>query len=360
MSAADPWGSTARDRLLATALLPGVAFDRAVPARLAHLDADPADPPPDLSPSVRAAWSRAVADPRFPALVAAERRALDRLGAWWLTPLDPDWPPGLPPLGVLRGLGRLPRAGLAIVGARRADGYGLDITRRVARAAVERGFAVISGGAFGVDHAAHRAALDAGGDTVVVLGSGLAHPSPAAHRALFDAAIARGALVSPFACARTAARWTFPKRNAWIAGLASAVVVAQAGARSGALHTARAALAAGQPVYAAPGPMDAPLHAGCHALLAEGARVLTAPDAWAAAAPAPAPAPADETLEPPEHTALWRAAGAEPRPLAELAEAAGLPIAAAAGAATLLELDGWLRAAPGGRYARATSNRRPA
>ncbi|MCB9553020.1 MAG: DNA-protecting protein DprA [Myxococcales bacterium] len=335
-----------RERLLAASLLRGVSPAAALPALLDAPDrlADP----PGLSPRLRAAWQTALHDPALPRALAAEREALTRRGAWYLTPADPDWPRGLPPLGVLRGRGRLTTPALAIVGARAADPHGRELAARIARAAVERGHAVVSGGAFGIDHAAHRAALDAGGDTLVVLGSGLDHPSPQSHRALFAAAEARGALLSPFPCARTAAAWTFPQRNAWIAGLAVAVVVVQATLQSGALHTARAALARDLPVWVVPGSIDAPLHAGCHALVAEGARLLTDPAAWAGALRPAVATPA----EPREHRALWRAAAAEPRPLDALAADAGLSIEDAAIAATLLELDGWLRPAPGGRYAR--------
>lgn len=335
-----------RERLLAASLLRGVSPAAAIPALLAA--PDPLDDPPGLPPRLRAAWRKAIHDPALPRALAAERQALAHRGAWYLTPTDPDWPANLPPLGVLRGRGRLTTPALAIVGARAADPHGRELAARIARAAVERGHAIVSGGAFGIDHAAHRAALDAGGDTLVVLGSGLDHPSPQSHRALFAAAETRGALLSPFPCARTAAAWTFPQRNAWIAGLAVAVVVVQATLQSGALHTARAALARGVPVWVVPGSIDAPLHAGCHALVAEGARLLTHPAAWAGAAPTAPAAPA----EPPEHRALWRAAAAEPRPLDALATDAGLPIEDAAIAATLLELSGWLRPAPGGRYAR--------
>jgi len=256
-------------------------------------------------------------------------------------------------------LGTLPTApGLAIVGARSADPYGLELAGRVAQSAVQRGLSVISGGAFGIDAAAHRAALAAGGHTTVVLGSGLEKLAPATHRGLFHQVLtAGGALVSPFPCGQGAAPWTFPRRNPWIAGLARAVVVVQAGARSGTLYTARAALAAGIPVFAVPGPLDSPLHAGCHLLVGEGARLLTAVDAWqvggarpAAAAKAPRPSAASP---PPFGEALWQAAGAEPRVLAELAADAGLSAPEALALATELELSGWLRAAPGGRYARA-------
>ena len=195
--------------------------------------------------------------------LAAELGALDRLGASWITPLDHAWPVGAPP-GVLRVLGRLPPAGLGVVGARRADPYGLDLATAVARTAVNRGYAVVSGGAYGIDRAAHVSALAAGGRTVVVLGAGLDHPTPCAHAEVFAWARVEGAVVSPFPCAWRAARWTFPRRNPWIAALSHTLVVVQASSRSGALHTVRAAHRLGRPVYAAPGLVGSPLHAGCH------------------------------------------------------------------------------------------------
>lgn len=352
-----PWGDSARQHLLASALVPGISAERAVAARLTQLRTDPGCPPdwppPALDRGARSRWRAAAHDPRFAARVAAERAALDRLGAWYLTPLDRRWGAQWP-AGILRGRGTLIDEGVAIVGARGADRYGRDVARRVAEAAVARGRAVISGGAFGIDHAAHSAALEAGGRTVVVLGSGLDRASPAAHRGLFDAAMRRGAVVSPFPCAQTAARWTFPRRNPWIAALSAAVIVVQAGRQSGALHTARAALERGIPVYVVPGPMDAPLHAGCHALVDEGARLLTTVDAWADdALPPPEPDPQRADGMAPDHRALWLVCSVEARPIAELAADAGLSIDVALQAATVLELDGMLRAVPGGRYARA-------
>ncbi|MEZ4472898.1 MAG: DNA-processing protein DprA [bacterium] len=255
------------------------------------------------------------------------------------------------PSGWLRVMGSLPPApGLAIVGARGADPYGLELAGRIARAAVERGVWVISGGAFGVDAAAHEAALATGGSTVAVLGAGLDRPAPASHRGLFRRILdAGGGVASPFPCGQGAARWTFPRRNPWIAGLARAVVVVQAGLGSGTLHTARAALASQTPVFVVPGPFDSPLHAGCHALVAEGARLLTAVDGWCDEA-----RPAERVARSPAFgQALWRACATEARPLAELAAAAGLTAGEAMAQATALELAGWLRSAPGGRYARA-------
>lgn len=262
-----------------------------------------------------------------------ESERLERLGA---TLLDH-------PRGPLRVRGRLPTTpGVAIVGARRADPYGREIAARVARRAVVAGRHVVSGGALGIDAAAHAAALDAGGETVVVLGSGLDRPSPAAHRGLFERAARAGAVVSPFPCGTQAGRWTFPRRNPWIAELACEVVVVQASAVSGALYTARAALELGRPVFVVPGAFDNPLHAGCHLLVAEGARLLTALEQVSGADSAPEVG-----------AALWAAASDEPVSLQVLAARAEVGLAEAASMAVHLEIDGWLRPAPGGRFRRA-------
>lgn len=272
---------------------------------------------------------------------APDAEALDRLGATLHT--HPDWPDG-----ALRVRGTLPSRGVAIVGARRADASGLQIARRIATEAARRNIPVISGGAFGVDAAAHEGALAAGGPTVVVLGSGLDHPAPTTHLPLFERVLeSGGAVVSPFPCHQRAARWTFPRRNPWIAALADVVIIVQAGEKSGTLHTARAALEQGRTVFAVPGPIDHPLHVGCHRLIARGARILTAVDAWCDTA-----RPNRPRGEPTRGLALWRAA-AVVASVDELAERAGLSAVDAMTQATLLELEGWLRAEPGGRYAQA-------
>ena len=258
----------------------------------------------------------------------------------------------LPPESVLRVRGRCPvGAAVAVVGARRADAYGCDIARRVAEVAVAANVTVISGGAYGIDAAAHRAALDAGGKTVAVLGGGLAHPSPRRHLRMFTEIAISGAVVSPFPWDARPARWTFPRRNAWIAGLADDVIVVQADLRSGARHTAEGARALGRRVWAVPGSIDHPLHRGCHELIEHGAQLLARPDAWRPKSVDELPA-AGEERAPSVGEALWRAAGAEPRGLAELAVDAGLSVAEAAVMATQLEIGGWLQTFPGAQFAR--------
>lgn len=375
-------GFSAQDALIAATLCPGLPTESWTRALLEATGATPAQPElfaaeaPDWAtvapagaraPAI-AAWRAFLAGPAAER-VAAERASAARIEGRLITPIDADWPVDLPPAGVLWAqgdLGDAPR--VALVGSRKADRYGRDVTARAARAAAEAGVTVVSGGALGTDAVAHTACLDAGGRTIVVLGSGLHHPAPTTHAPLFERTRGSGAVVSPFPCDVPPGRHTFPRRNAWIAGLSAVTVVLQAGETSGALHTARAGLALGRPLYTLPGPVDSPLHQGSHALLDAGAKVLRRPESFltestllsvgvdksASARTIAARVSASSTVSPPFGLSLWQVAGAEPVPLASLAEEAGIPAAEAAALALQLELAGWLRAAPGGRFARST------
>lgn len=171
--------------------------------------------------------------------------------------------------------GQIPRheRAVAIVGARAAASEDTDRAFSLALALAERGVLVVSGGALGVDAAAHRGALGVhrdGGSTVAVLGCGLAFTYPEQHRALFDEMCARGGgLISQFPRGAPPRPWQFARRNQTIAGMCDAVVVVGAGARSGALQTARAAQALGRVVAAVPG------RPGCETLIAAGAAVVS-------------------------------------------------------------------------------------
>jgi DNA protecting protein DprA len=195
---------------------------------------------------------------------------------------SPAW---APELGELWICGLPPEApGVAVVGARASDPYGLEVSARAAEAAVSLGRVVVSGGAEGCDRAAHEAAMAAGGRTLVVLAGGLDRPYPAAHRPLFDAVVREGgAVVSAYEPGTPPRPHRFLERNAVIAALCSAVIVTRARGRSGALSTARSALALGRPVLAVPGPVGRELSAGCNALFAQGATPMTGPRALARA-----------------------------------------------------------------------------
>ena len=194
----------------------------------------------------------------------------------------PDLPRGLQRLEVRGSASLVARLGVglgvAVVGARAASRSGLDWARALGRALSFEGEVVVSGGALGIDGAAHEGALAAHAPTVVVLGTGIDVVYPLRHGPLFAAVVAGGgALVSPFAAGTTALPGRFPTRNPLIAALARAVVVVEASARSGSLGTAQAALAQGRPLYCRPGTP------GTDLLLARGAHPASSIEALVAA-----------------------------------------------------------------------------
>ncbi|AKU91220.1 DNA-processing protein DprA [Vulgatibacter incomptus] len=167
---------------------------------------------------------------------------------------------------------------VAIVGARRADLGAARLALGFGASVAAAGFAVVSGGALGVDAAAHQGALDAGGRTVAILGSGVLRPLPASNRRLFSRMLASGGgLVSELPPLEPARAEHFPRRNRLIAAVARAVVVVRAAAGSGSLYTARAMRALGRPVYVVPAPELGPASAGGEALLADGAIAVRTP-----------------------------------------------------------------------------------
>ncbi len=189
---------------------------------------------------------------------------------------------------------------IAIVGTRRMTGYGERVARELALACAAGGVVVVSGLAQGIDSAAHRGALDGGGRTVAVLGESIGQfltTVRGRRRPLVPRIRDHGALVSQYAAPLAARRWTFAKRNATIAALASAVVVVEAGAVSGALITAADARALGRTLYAVPGPLGSAASVGTNALIASGrAQALTGAEALVQRAAPPAVANDDPVL----------------------------------------------------------------
>jgi len=258
----------------------------------------------------------------------------------------------------LRLAGELGAPGLqrvALVGARDCDEYGLEMARSLAAGLAHAGVSVISGGARGVDGAAHAAALEAGGHTVVVLGTGVDVDYPAAHARLFARILAAGgALLSELEDGQEAAPWTFPRRNRIVSGLSDAVVVVRAGEKSGALITADWARRQNVPILAVPGNADHPLSRGPLQLLKAGARmVASAADLLEALglhgqeqlplSPPPLEGPA---------AAVYAALSRGPQHADELARAAGLAPGAALAALLTLELEGLAEQRPGQRFLR--------
>ncbi len=246
----------------------------------AALDAIKAGRPGPAPPAAMERWRTRV--PLLPARdeIAASLDAGIRL----VCPGDAEWPGQLADLGDeqpyvlwLRGHADLRFCCLrsvAIVGSRAATAYGSYVAAEFAASAAARGLAVISGGAFGVDAAAHRGALGAGGVTVAVLASGVSVPYPAAHAELFDAIAAQGVIVSEWPPGAHVTRLRFLVRNRVIAALATGTLVVEAGQRSGALNTARHARDLHRSLMAVPGPVTSDQSAGCHQIIRDWAGTL--------------------------------------------------------------------------------------
>lgn len=287
---------------------------------------------------------------RTAAFASADAALADaaRLGMRLLAWGDPALPPGLadlddrPPvlwaLGDVALLGDGPR--VAIVGTRRATAYGMRVARALAGAFARAGACVVSGMARGIDSAAHRAALDAGGPTIAVLGTGADLAYPTANRALHAEIGARGLLLSEYPPGERANGGSFPRRNRIIAALARLTIVVEAGVKSGALITATCANTLDRTVAAVPGAIDQPQSEGTNLLIRDGAHMLCGvEDALALMGLTRAPrvphveSGSDEAL-------VWSALGNGPVELDLLCARAGLPADRCLAAVTALELAG--------------------
>jgi DNA processing protein len=236
----------------------------------------------DAADAVRAALPRAI--PQWQVRLAGvpsadEMAGFCRAGIRLTFPGDPEWPGQLDDLGDarpyalwLRGTADLRFSCLrsvAIVGSRAATAYGCYVASEFAASIAAHGWAVISGGAYGVDAAAHRGALGAEGVTVAVLACGVDVPYPAGHKDLLDAIAGQGVVVSEWPPGRNATRLRFLIRNRVIAALAPGTLVVEAGQRSGALNSARHARDLHRRLMAVPGPITSDLSAGCHRIIRE-------------------------------------------------------------------------------------------
>lgn len=212
---------------------------------------------------------------------AAEIDVCRQAGVRILVDSDEDYPRMLAeihdPPGVLFVRGSIePQDALAIgiVGTRHATQYGLRQAERLAGSLARAGLTVVSGLARGIDAAAHRGALDAGGRTLAVLGSGVLNIYPPEHKRLADELVDRGALLSESPPQASPMAGVFPQRNRIISGLSLGSIIVEAGDRSGALITARLAMEQGREVFAVPGPVDSRNSRGCHRLIRDGAKLV--------------------------------------------------------------------------------------
>jgi len=341
-------------------------------------------PSPRLNEAARSAT--AAAGLRARELGERVERALKRCAASdirVLTWKDSGYPDRLfqltdpPPLLFYHGRPELLSApAVTIVGSRRSTEYGRRVAERLAAELSGRGVVVVSGLALGIDGAAHRGALESGGDTIAVLGSGVDLIQPSAHRALGKRIARDGLLISEFLPGEPAQAHHFPRRNRILAALGLAVVVVEAGERSGAFITVEHALDLGRDVHAVPGPVDSPQSRGCNALLQQGAHVVTSahdfaralelPDAVAgegdanrgARAVAGSPGATAPNGEPgrmtPTARLVWRALGERPVRIEELTQSTRLDSGRVLAALTEMEVAGWVSREAGMRFRKAS------
>ena len=264
-----------------------------------------------------------------------------------------------PPV-LLYGKGSLPlfdeEAAIAVVGTRSCTPYGLRCAHRMGYELARQGAVVVSGMAKGIDGAAMRGALQAGGFTAAVLGGGVDVVYPAENRRLYEDIAATGVLLSEYPPGTEPLPGHFPVRNRIISGLSLASLVVEAPVRSGALITAHAALDQGRDVFAVPGSIFSPASAGTNALLRDGRAkaVCTAADLFGTlglqtARPAPAPRETPRPLSENERLVL-SCLGAKAQGVEELGVKSGLPTAALLGVLMKLELAGRVSCLPGKRY----------
>ena len=217
--------------------------------------------------------------PRFSiSKVTSAIDAMAALNGWFISEQSNQWPKSLEDLGNhsprgLWGIGQ-PQAmeshAVAIVGSRIATSYGEQVTGELIAPLASRGYAVVSGGAYGIDAQAHRATLALGAETIAVMAGGLDRLYPSGNRELFSDVAERGLILSEMPPGAEPTKWRFLQRNRLIAGLGQATLVVEATARSGAVSTANRAADLGRPVGAVPGPINSPNSDGCHQLIRDG------------------------------------------------------------------------------------------
>lgn len=161
---------------------------------------------------------------------------------------------------------------IAVIGSRKAQNYSHSVIQQLLPPLLAEGFVIVSGLAKGADAMAHRCAIDSGGKTIAVIGSGFLHPYPKANEELFSIIEETQLLVSEYPPYMTPRKWNFPMRNRIISGLSKGVIVTQAEVKSGTLSTIEHALDHGKDIFAVPGDIFSPLSAGPHKLISEGAK----------------------------------------------------------------------------------------
>ncbi len=339
------------------------------PARLAALI--------DVCGSVEAAWKAPIQrlkeaglDRRSLESVLATRRSLDLEAAWQrvvqsgarvYTWNDDDYPENLrqvplsPPVIFVQGeLVEEDRLAVALVGTRQASAYGREVARGLASELAHNGVTVVSGLALGIDATAHEAAIEAGGRTLAVLGSGVDQIYPAKNRKMALALMQQGALISEYPLGTRPEASNFPPRNRIISGLSLAIVVVEAGQRSGALITAKFAAEQGRDVFAVPGSILQPSSAGCNALIQDGALPLLSINDLLEQLHLERAAVQSEARQTiaadPTERLLLEHLSSEPVHLDEIVRLAAMPAAQVSGLLAMMELKGLVRQSGSMRY----------
>jgi DNA processing protein len=290
-------------------------------------------------------------DPKYPQLLRAA----------------PDRPLALYVAGNVDALADPP---LAIVGSRNPTAQGSETAFEFAHTLSSRGLAIVSGLAAGIDTAAHRGAIRAQGVTIAILGSGIDALYPRENADLGQIIERDGALASEFPLGTPPRRGNFPARNRTMAGLSLGTLVVEAARRSGSMITARAARSLGRALLAVPGSIHNPLSRGCHELIRGGARLVETPDdilrelncpAFFSGHAALSPGARTGDLTHPgmdkDHKILLDALGFDPVDLDTLIVRTGFKPEAVSSMMLILELEGYVQAAPGGRYSRVANRR---
>ncbi|MGC8719336.1 MAG: DNA-processing protein DprA [Thermodesulforhabdaceae bacterium] len=326
--------------------------------------------------SIRARTARAIVEKRALKDPFSEWDRLQACGVKFITWEDEEYPALLrhipdPPLFLFAKGSYRPEhaAAVAIVGTRKASARGLMIAERLATDLARHGITVVSGLAIGIDSAAHRGALKAGGDTIAVMGSGLDVPYPRVNRDLIEQIAGSGVVFSEYPLGTPPEKWRFPLRNRIVSGLSAGVVVVEAGLKSGALITARLALEQGREVFAVPGPVGDERAAGANKLIKEGAKLVEdvrdimeecaswfkdlstfragslRPREIISASPEQSQkglgSPRDEELK------ILQVLGSEPEHIDKICEKTGLACASVLSLLTMMELKGLVRQLPG-------------
>jgi DNA processing protein len=365
-----------RSAELLLALTPGIG-PRLRKALLAHLGTAEAvlnAAASDLRavPGIGQKLSRSIVAARHEIDVESELRDCRENGVTLIVESEAGYPSSLrtipDPPGVLFVRGDiLPSDGLAvaIVGTRHATQYGLAQAERLAAGLARCGYAIVSGLARGIDAAAHRGALKAGGRTLAVLGSGVLNIYPPEHEQLAAEVTARGAIISENHPRSPPLAGAFPQRNRIVTGLSLGVIVVEASERSGALISARHAMEQGREVFALPGRVDSRTSRGCHRLLRDGAKLVeTVDDVLEELGPLATPTPIAGTPDSPPirhpgelqlnepEKAVLAAIDDEPMPIDNVISASGLPVQNVLATLSVLEMRRLIRRLGGNRVMR--------